>query len=184
MVDKSAARSGFRLQNNGGWLFGGFVLVCCLIFLSGVETCLAAGYYDKNISAKVINVIDGDTLEVRHQGDKLRVRLWGIDTPEHQQGFSREAQEFTREKVKGRQVELQTKDWDIYGRLVAIVRVDGESLNEELLREGLAWVHIYYCKEPICREWRQLEKNARKGGRGLWQDEHPVPPWSWKQSHR
>lgn len=179
MADKNGTRPGFRLQ-----IGGVFFLVCGLMLLSGVETCLAASYYDTVFTARVVKIIDGDTLEVRHQGNKLRVRLWGVDTPEHQQRFSREAREFTRERVDGRQIELQTKAWDKYGRLVAIVRVNGDSLNEELVREGLAWVHIYYCKEPICREWRQLEKKARKDGRGLWEEENPVPPWKWKQSHR
>jgi endonuclease YncB( thermonuclease family) len=184
MADKGMSRRGCRVQSGWGGGGGFFFLACCVIFLSGHEACLAATSYGENFSAQVVKVIDGDTIEVRYQEKKLRIRLWGIDTPEHQQGFSREAQEFTRQRIQGRGVELQTKAWDKYGRLVAIVNVDGDSLNEELLREGLAWVHIYYCKEPICREWRQLEKKARQGGRGLWQDTHPVPPWKWKQNHR
>ena len=178
----------------GGWRktlwyqswFLGFLFLAFGVFLGmGYEICLANTYgYDDVFFADVVKVIDGDTLEVRHQGRKLRVRLFGIDAPEWQQEFSHQAKEFTRQRVEGQRVELRSKDWDKYGRLVAVVHVSGNSLNEELLREGLAWVHIYYCKEPICRKWRQLEKEARMARRGLWKNDNPVSPWKWKQSHK
>lgn len=167
------------------WLLGLLFLLSCVCLLSGYELCPAnTDGYDEVFSADVVKVIDGDTLEVRHQGRTLRVRLFGIDTPEWQQEFSHQAEEFTRQRVERQRVELRSKDQDKYGRLVAVVHVGGDSLNEELLREGLAWVHIYYCKEPICRKWRQLEQEARIARRGLWKNDTPVPPWKWKQSHK
>lgn len=161
-----------------------FSLLFFLFLIHGYESCRAAATSDEVFSARVIKVIDGDSLEVMHQGKKLRVRLWGIDTPEWQQEFSHKALAFTRDRVQGRWVELQPKGWDKYGRLVAVVKVEGHTLNEELLREGLAWVHIYYCKEAICQEWHQLEKEAKMARRGLWQSNTPVPPWQWKQGHK
>ena len=167
------------------WPLGLLFLVFCLFLVSGDELCLAnTDGYDKVFSADVAKVIDGDTIEVRYQGRKLRVRLFGIDAPEWQQEFSHQAKEFTRQRVQGQRVELQSKAWDKYDRLVAVIHVGGDSLNEELLREGLAWVHIYYCKEPICRKWRQLEKEARMARRGLWKNDKPEPPWKWKQNHK
>ncbi len=167
------------------WPLGLLFLVSCIFLVSGYELCLAnTNGYNEVFSAHVVKVIDGDTLEVRYQGRQLRVRLFGIDAPEWQQEFSHQAKEFARQRVEGQRVELQSKAWDKYGRLVALVHVGGDSLNEELLREGLAWVHIYYCKEPICRKWRQLEKEARMARRGLWKNDNPVPPWKWKQDHK
>lgn len=164
------------------WLH--LLLLFFVLFWPGHEDCRAAVNSGEVISAQVLYVVDGDTLEIRYQGQKQRVRLWGIDSPEWQQGFSREAREFVRNRVQGRRVELQVKGWDKYGRLLAALKVEGNSLNEELLRAGMAWVHIYYCKESVCREWRRLEKDARIGGRGLWREDNPVPPWEWKRSHR
>jgi endonuclease YncB( thermonuclease family) len=164
------------------WL-GCFLLAWAAFLLQGAGVCYGAEQHDKVFSASVSKVVDGDTIEVRTSGKTLRVRLWGIDTPEWQQKFSHEAKEFTRHRLAGRSVELRVKTWDSYGRLVALVMVDGHSFNAELLRQGLAWVHIYYCKEPICREWRQLEKEAKKAGRGIWQEKNPVAPWKWKQAH-
>lgn len=185
MAYEHVAEGGPNVQRSGPWLC---ILFCwvffCLVSLQGVESCLAAIDSDEFFSAQVTQVIDGDTLEVMHQGKRVRVRLWGIDTPEWQQDFSHEARAFTLHRVQGRRVELLSKAWDKYGRLVAMVQVGGSSLNEELLREGLAWVHIYYCREPICRGWRRLEKEARTARRGLWKNDNPVPPWKWKQSHK
>jgi len=56
---------------------------------------------------------------------------------------------------------LEVKDWDDYGRMVAVVTLsDKRCLNEELVKEGLAWVHIYYCKEAICNQWYGYEKKS------------------------
>jgi len=166
------------------WLWTVGWLLFLVVLFQDSRACCAAADTDTVFSAPVTKVIDGDTIEVRRLGKIVRVRLWGIDTPEWQQGFSREAREFTRRRLAGRQVELRVKTWDAYGRLVAMVMVDGNPLNEELLREGLAWVHIYYCKEPICRQWRQLENEAKRDRRGLWRESHPIAPWQWKQTHR
>lgn len=172
----------FKRLSQCHWSFGFFVLLFALGFPGG--SCLAANSAQEVFSARVIKVVDGDSLELKHKGRKLRVRLWGIDSPEWQQEFSQKALAYTRSRIQGQMVEVQPRAWDKYGRLVAIVKVGGVTLNEDLLTEGLAWVHIYYCKEPICREWRQLEKEARRARRGLWQSNDPIAPWQWKRGHK
>jgi endonuclease YncB( thermonuclease family) len=135
--------------------------------------------------AKVQKIIDGDTIQVRYKTKSIRVRLWGIDTPEYHQAFSKVAKRFTAGLVRNTSVHLDLKDWDKYGRMVAIVTMtDGRSLNEELLKNGLAWVHVYYCKEAICNKWYGYEKRAREKRIGLWRDLSPVPPWVWKHKKK
>jgi endonuclease YncB( thermonuclease family) len=46
---------------------------------------------------------------------------------------------------------------DRYGRTVAFVKVGDTLVNEELIREGLAWVLTRYCDQPICQQWKKLE---------------------------
>lgn len=135
--------------------------------------------------ANVEKIIDGDTIQVRYKTESIRVRLWGIDTPEYHQAFSRVAKRFTSSLVRDESVRLDLKDWDKYGRMVAIVTMtDGRSLNEELLKSGLAWVHVYYCKEAICNKWYGYENRARAERIGLWRDSSPVPPWVWKHKKK
>ncbi|MBC8207889.1 MAG: thermonuclease family protein [Desulfobulbaceae bacterium] len=136
--------------------------------------------------AQVISIVDGDSIVVRLNGKNVEVRLWGIDTPEWQQSYAKAAKTFVRKRLSGRKVGLVAKDWDKYGRMVALVRTqDGRLINEELVRSGLAWVHVYYCRNDLrCDQWKQLEKEARQSGIGLWQEKEPLPPWQWKRLQR
>ena len=66
---------------------------------------------------------------------------------------------------------------DLYGRTLAEVLLpDGRSLNQELIKAGLAWWFRKYSKDLQLGE---LERQARVAKRGLWVDPHPVPPWEW-----
>ena len=136
-------------------------------------------------TAIVEKVIDGDTIQVNYKSKSIKVRLYGIDTPEYHQAYSKVAKRFTAKLVRGSRVHFQVKDWDDYGRMVAIVTIaDNRCLNEELLKAGLAWVHIYYCKEVRCDRWYSYERKARQKQIGLWRDNFPVPPWVWKRKNK
>jgi micrococcal nuclease len=136
---------------------------------------------DKSIwSGMVVSVADGDTIEVLHEGNGERIDLYGIDAPDIGQAFSKRAKQFTSEMVYGKTVEVKTKDQDQYGRTVGIVTVDGQSLNEALVKNGLAWVYRIHCKEPFCKDWIDLEIAARSGKIGLWSEPNPIPPWEFR----
>jgi endonuclease YncB( thermonuclease family) len=63
-----------------------------------------------------------------------------------------------------------------------VILQDGQELNKELVKEGLAW---WDRKQSTNQSLGQLEDVARAEKRGLWADPHPVPPWEWKkQRHR
>jgi len=128
-------------------------------------------------SARVSKVVDGDSLEVEYAGQKIKLRLWGIDAPERRQPYGKEARVSLAAMVNGRRVEIQAKDIDAYHRLVALVWVDGYSVNEEMVRHGAAWVYRRYCREQICDHWQRLQDNARSTRRGLWVDKKAIPPW-------
>ncbi len=63
---------------------------------------------------------------------------------------------------------------DRYGRTMAFVPVGDTLVNEELIRQGLAWVFTRYCDRPICQEWKKLEAEARekKWGSGRYQSRY------------
>lgn len=134
-------------------------------------------------SAKVVRVVDGDTIEVVMHGRVQRVRIWGIDTPEWDQPYGAKSKEYTRHRLSGKEVDVVPKEYDKYGRLVALIRANHINFSEELVRMGLAWVHIYYCNEAVCGHWRVLQKKARKEHRGLWHAQNPIAPWRWKKNH-
>jgi endonuclease YncB( thermonuclease family) len=112
-------------------------------------------------TGKVVAVTDGDTIKVMHLGKAEKIRLYGIDCPEKAQAYGKKAKKFTSKMVFGKNVEVETITKDRYKRPVVFVRVNGISLNEELIREGFAWVYTRYCNRPICEEWKRLQEKAQ-----------------------
>ena len=157
-----------------------FQCVFLLILLSG----LGGGFF---LRGKVVFVTDGDTLTIlTRELNTRRIRLYGIDCPEFFQPGGDEATKFTRSLAFLSDVEIKLMDTDRYGRAVALVALpDGALLNEELIRNGHAWVYDYYCRIPQCSQWRVLQKKAREHKTGLWgKNAKPVPPWVWRRQNR
>jgi micrococcal nuclease len=135
-------------------------------------------------SGKVVGVTDGDTITVLHAGRGEKIRLWGIDCPEKRQAFGSKAKHATSALAFGKVAEVEPVDVDRHGRNVAIVTVGRTVVNEELVRQGLAWVDVQYCKRPVCRDWEVLQLEAQEAGRGLWADLHPAPPWEFRRQRK
>ena len=106
------------------------------------------------------------------------VRLIGVDTPEtvHPQKpveyFGKEASAFTRSLAEGQLVRLEADptnaDRDRYGRLLRYVYLeDGTLLNAVIIAQGYGFAYVKYPFERM-EEFRQLEREAREKGRGLW----------------
>jgi len=128
-------------------------------------------------SGKVVGVSDGDTISVLHDGKAEKIRLYGIDCPEKGQAFGAKAKKFTSNKVFGKIVEVDPVTTDRYGRTIAWVNFDGQSLNEALLSAGFAWHYKKYSSE---RHLAQLEDASRQNKLGLWADPHAIPPWEFR----
>ena len=133
-----------------------------------------------NWSGMVVGVADGDTIMVLHEGRGEKIELYGIDAPDIGQAFSKRAKQFVSEMIYGKTVEVKTKNQDQYGHTFAIVTIDGQSLNEALIKNGLAWVFRIHCKEPFCKDWIDLEIVARYHKIGLWSESNPIPPWEFR----
>lgn len=111
--------------------------------------------YAHNVKpAKVLRVIDGDTVEITADwiipplDPKLSLRVLGIDTPE--KGFlakcGREielglkATEYTTTAVAtAKRIRVDIQGWDKYGgRVLGELYLDGQPLSQLLINEGLA----------------------------------------------
>ncbi len=132
-------------------------------------------------SGKVIRVIDGDTIAVLYGKKPVRIRLFGIDCPEHGQAYYKKARKFTSSLVFGKGVRVKPVNTDIYGRTVAWVFIDNLSLNKEILRAGYAWHYVHYSSD---KDLASLEEEARQNKLGLWHDAHPVPPWEFRRKNK
>jgi micrococcal nuclease len=126
--------------------------------------------------AFVIRAVDGDTIEVRIDGERKDVRYIGVDTPETVkpgtpvQCFGPRASAFNHRLVEGRRVRLVfgAERHDVYGRLLAYVYLGRRFVNATLVRRGLARTLTIPPNDRFAPLFRHLELRAARAGRGLW----------------
>jgi micrococcal nuclease len=157
------------------------LLVALLAVVAGVVVSAQGRQPGRSFSATVVAIHDGDTISVRTARETIRIRLEGIDCPEYRQPYSARAKQFTSQLVFSKEVTIDDRGEDQYGRLLARVRVDGIEVNEALVRNGLAW---HYQRGAIDRALADAERTARAARTGLWADANPVPPWRWRRDHQ
>jgi len=155
------------------------------LLLAVLSVCaLSAGpVLPAEFSAKVVSVVDGDTINVMHDGIKERVIFYGIDCPELGQDFGDQARRFTDERTYKKDVTLDDKGKDSKGRTIAVVYLsDGTNLNQELVKRGLAWWSDKYA--PADTKLKQLHEAAKEAHLGLWSQSNPIPPWIWRNGSK
>lgn len=135
-------------------------------------------------TGKVVGIMDGDTINVLHDRQEVKIRLHGIDTPEEKQAYGNAAKKVMAKLTAGKIVDVEQMDTDRYHRTVAIITVAGVNVNQALVQSGYAWVYPQYCKQAFCREWLKLEEQAKKARIGLWNDPNPEPPWIWRKTSK
>lgn len=151
-----------------------------LAFTSGAE--LPADYPlrpDNLPQARVIEVVDGDTVRVRLDDREETVRLIGIDTPEtvHPtrpvECFGAEASAQAHNLLDGQAVFLEAdrsqSDADRYGRLLRYLWLrDGRLVNYELLRQGYAFEYTFDTPYRYQDIFQQAERDSRTAQHSLW----------------
>ena len=127
------------------------------------------------VRARVLEVIDGDTITVALDGEADDVRYIGIDTPEVDPSigvecFGHRASDRNEELVGGERVRLVFDDElrDRYGRLLAYVYVGERFINAELVRGGFARTLTIEPNTDRAGLFDRLEQAAGVAGRGLW----------------
>ncbi len=160
----------------------GIILVLRSVVLAAGCLCclLAADVTGNDFQARVVRIIDGDSMVVRYSNGFREIRLYGIDCPEYDQPYSRKAKQFMKKHLQRQQVNITIIDRDKYGRDIAMVEKDGINYNGLLVQKGLAWVYPRYCHKKICRDWARYEVSARRQEINLWKSKKAVSPWVWK----
>ena len=127
----------------------------------------------------VIKVVDGDTIQVDDNGQKLKIRMIGLDTPETVdprkpvQCFGREASARPRPSWAGirctwRPIPVQDTV-DRYGRTLAYVwTASGRLFNLDMIADGYAFEYTYDLPYRYQADFKTAEGDARTQSRGLW----------------
>ena len=129
----------------------------------------------REAAGDVVEVTDGDTIEVSLPEGVEDVRYIGVDTPEVDPNigvecFGSEASKLNAELVKGRRVRLvfDAERRDKYGRLLAYVYVGKTFVNAELLRRGAARTLTISPNDSFAQRFARIAQDAANAGRGLW----------------
>ncbi len=128
--------------------------------------------------ARVIAVVDGDTIKVRlADGGRETVRLVGIDTPESRRPNTpvecgaKQAGAALNRLVARRDVTLvrdPTQDArDRYGRTLAYVDVGSRDAGEEMVRGGWAMPYVYEVPFERLGAYRAAESAAKRARAGV-----------------
>lgn len=142
--------------------------------------------YAKDVETKKVTLekcVDGDTATFKDEsGNIFKTRFLAIDTPEsvhptkEVQAYGKDASEYTCDKLtNAKEIILETDEKsnkeDKYGRYLAWVFVDGELLQNELIKEGLAKVAYLYSDYKYADTLKSVELVAKEEKKGIWAED-------------
>ncbi|HSX24202.1 MAG TPA: thermonuclease family protein [Candidatus Saccharimonadales bacterium] len=129
-------------------------------------------------SYRVTEFVDGDTIAVDMNGHNEKIRMIGVDTPETHdprkavECFGQAAAAYTKQLIGSGPVRLEadalSTNRDRYDRLLRYVYTSDNKLVEaEVIKNGYGFAYVSF---PFSKldEFRQYEKEAREGNKGLW----------------
>ena len=160
------------------------ILAWGLLLLIGAPLVAGGGQFT------VVRVYDGDSFKAVGHDIAINVRLAGIDSPETGHGkktmgqpFGQEAKTYLAARVLNKTVEIKGFGLGPYNRILGIVYLEGENINLEMVRSGLA--EVYQGRLPRefdVRPYLLAQLDARRAERGMWVlKEKYVSPQQWRR---
>jgi endonuclease YncB( thermonuclease family) len=152
------------------------------LLIAGLWILLGSEALARDITGRVVGVADGDTLTILDSSQGLtKIRLHQIDAPEKKQDFGQRSKQSLSDLTYGKQVRVEVFNTDKYGRTVGKILVNGQDVNLEQVKRGMAWVYVKYASEPA---YFAAERTAKAGRVGLWNQPNPIPPWEFRHPDR
>jgi endonuclease YncB( thermonuclease family) len=130
-----------------------------------------------------VGVSDGDSLHLElPDGERVRVRLYGIDAPEKDQECALAARKKLGKLIYDKEIRVEVLDVDKYGRYVGKVYAGARYVNRYMLKEGLAWHYKHYAADDELLA--EAEARAKAAGRGIWSTGSPCRPRIFRSEQR
>ena len=163
-----------------------FFVSIAVLFSSGCSFDDDTGEYqssaeNKQQRARVIKVKDGDSVILRFEDStEKEARLFGIDAPEYNQAYGRDAKAILSNLVYKKTVLLESKGQDRYQREIVILKFNKQqtSINQLMIERGAAWVYSKYQDD---KTWHNSQIKAQKNSLGLWTNPAAIAPWDWRE---
>lgn len=131
-------------------------------------------------TARVIAVLDGDTVLIVRDSHPVKLRLAEVDAPEKAQPYGIASQQSLSDMVMGKQIQVESRAVDDYGRMIAAVSLDGHNVNYAQVQRGMAWEYTRFHSN---RELMALQREAQQAKRGLWAGADAIEPGLWRKQH-
>ncbi|MDO8526454.1 MAG: thermonuclease family protein [Deltaproteobacteria bacterium] len=141
---------------------------------------------------QVVSVQDGDTFTATDGNVEFRVRMAGMDAPEHAQPYGKMAKYRLKSLIESQPVTITPikKARDRYGRVLGNVFANGQDISLLMIQEGLA---TYY--RPTCHDYPedknkydydpdiyiQAETVAKAAGKNIWSRAHVELPCAFRR---
>lgn len=125
-----------------------FFMICLILSFSAFAE---DKIYGDAVVSEVTSIYDGDTFRCTIKGyppiigERIGIRIAGVDCPEMKdkrqniKNLARQAKQYTVKRLReGKEIKLVNMRRGKYFRIVADVIIDGKSLSQELIDNGLA----------------------------------------------
>ena len=149
-----------------------------------IITLLSTDIFSDEYEAIVLKVIDGDTIYIKTDNGRKKVRLRYIDAPEIKQPYGDMARIFLVNELDDKRITVNSDYKDRYGRDIGDIYVYNKNeaiyINAKLIKSGNAWVYKTYRENTYLMN---LENIAKDNKLGLWKDKSPIKPWEYRKKN-
>ena len=174
-----------KIGSGGQARRGDCSIIAAVVVLAFVSASAAT------LNGRVVKVADGDTITVLVSNVQHKIRLNRIDVPEKGQAFGSVSRQHLASFVAGKDIEIEWKKKDKYGRLLGTVWANVPAgctnatvytdINLQMVKDGLAWHYKHF---DNTKAYADAETAARAAKRGLWKDTNPIPPHEFRKSRK
>jgi micrococcal nuclease len=131
-------------------------------------------------AAEISYFYDGDTVKIKDGIKVYKLRISDIDAPERTQTYGLKSRRALVKFCKNASVQMQLSGVDKYYRNLGKLQCNNQDASLYMVKNGHAWFYRRYSSDSTLE---LAEQEARKNKRGLWQSQHPTPPWVWRKNH-
>lgn len=139
---------------------------------------------DARVIKGTVQVTGGDSLRIVTESGKVRIRLFGIDAPEKRQPCESKGRNWDCGSAAAKRLIDLAADRpavcvqrasDRFRRIYAVCTVDGQDINEVMVRAGMA-----LAVRDQSDDYVAAEEEAKAEGIGVWQGEFMMP-WDYRE---
>jgi endonuclease YncB( thermonuclease family) len=139
------------------------IRLALILLLFSSPVFAAESVTDELITGRATYIVDGDTLDV----GEIRIRLWGINTPERGKAGYADAKEFLKNLTTNATLNCLAMYYDRWKRTVASCEIDGQDIGRIMVLSGMAIDHKKYSNGF----YDKAEAQARINKVGFWADQ-------------